>query len=303
MCLIFHHIFLSFSLQACSRHFCPTWWRECRDLQLSVFFLYIHLKGKVSLFVCIPSESSRRVLTCFSVTSGQVSHSRVNNAHVMWPRHACRAHTRSSPEGLNDNFNLFKSQFWKCVHWMTKFFGYYLPDGIVFFSPLSLCWNRKGATSAEFCSVITLPSSIKSANTPCVGSWWNGVITGLPFRLYQRCLWTGNVVGRGQTTVATAMAPFQRCTGKTERWRRQQRHGELWKLFYIIPRHNRADLSVCTHVHREERQLALHRLACFFKVHIRNISLDFPEYRFHRGEKIFWFQVHVCSILSHVLQL
>lgn len=26
------------------------------------------------------------------------------------------------------------------------------------------------------------------------------------------------------------------------------------KLFYIIPRHNRANLSVCTHVHREERQ-------------------------------------------------
>lgn len=235
-------------------------------------FFFIHWKGNVSLFVCIPCEASRRVLMCFSVTSGQVGRSRVNNAHVMWPRHACRARTRS-PEGLNDNFILFESQFRKCVRRMTKFFGYYLPDGIgFFFSPLSLCWNRKDATSAEFCSVITLPSSIKSANTPCVGSWWNSVIMGLPFRLYQRCLWMGTVVGRGQTTVATAMAPFQRCTGKTERWRRQQRHEELGKLFYIIPRHNRTDLSVHTRTQRGEAASATPSCMFFQSSHSEHFS-------------------------------
>lgn len=103
-----------------------------------------------------------------------------------------------------------------------------------FFGPQSFCCNRKGATSAEFCGVITIPSSIKSAHTLCVGSWWNGVIAGLPFRLYQRCLWTGTAVGRGQTTVATAMAAFQRCIGKPERWRQQQRHWEQGSCFTLF---------------------------------------------------------------------
>lgn len=92
----------------------------------------------------------------------------------------------------------------------------------------------------------------------------------------------GTAVGRGQTPVATAMASFQRCIGKLERWRQQQRHGEPGKLFYIIPRHNRDNLSVCTHTQRREVATSLWG---FFKVHIRNISLDFPEYRFHGKKK------------------
>lgn len=55
------------------------------------------------------------------------------------------------------------------------------------------------------------------------------------------------------------------------------------KLFYIIPRHNRANLSV--HTRTQGGEAALHRPVCFFKVHIWNISLDFPEYRFHGKKK------------------
>lgn len=161
--------------------------------------------------------------------------------------------------------------------------GNYSTDDIFFWLP-SFCWNRKGATSAEICSVIIVPSSIKSGNMLCGGRWWIGVIVRLPFCLYQRCLWMEMAVGRGQTTAATAMASFQRCIWKPERRRQQQRHREPGKLFYIIPRHNRDNLSVCAHTYTERRG-SDQSVWGFFKVHMRNISLDFPEYRFHGKKK------------------
>lgn len=79
------------------------------------------------------------------------------------------------------------------------------------------------------------------------------------------------------TATATAMASFQRYSGKPERWRQEQRQGEPGKLFYIIPRHNRANLSVRTHtrphaeIEKERREGELHHAMCFFKVQIGNI--------------------------------
>lgn len=50
------------------------------------------------------------------------------------------------------------------------------------------------------------------------------------------------------------------------------RQGEAGKLFYIIPRHNRANLSEHTHVHMEdEREAKLHHSMCFFKGQIGNV--------------------------------
>lgn len=72
------------------------------------------------------------------------------------------------------------------------------------------------------------------------------------------------------------MASFQRYSGKPERWRQEQRQGEPGKLFYIIPRHNRANLSVRTHTYTwwngvKRRGGKLHHPMCFFKVQIGNI--------------------------------
>lgn len=99
-------------------------------------------------------------------------------------------------------------------------------------------------------------------------------MAALALRPDRRCLWTER---------QWAAARLPRCTGKPERRRRQQRRGEPARLFYIIPRHNRDNLSVCTYVRREERWRPV--WVGFFKVHSRNISLDFPEYRFHGKKK------------------
>lgn len=98
-------------------------------------------------------------------------------------------------------------------------------------------------------------------------------MAALALRPDRRCLWTEQ---------RWAVARLPRCAGKPERRRRLQRRGEPARLFYIIPRHNRDNLSVCTYVRREERWRPV--WVGFFKVHSRNISLDFPEYRFH-GKK------------------
>lgn len=71
------------------------------------------------------------------------------------------------------------------------------------------------------------------------------------------------------------------------------REMETGKLFYIIPRHNRANLSVsaCTYTFA---------ILCFFKVQIGNISQDFPEYRFHGGKKLPLVSGFSCAAISAV---
>ncbi len=89
--------------------------------------------------------------------------------------------------------------------------------------------------------------------------------------------WGPGTLSLTTTATATAMASFQRYSGKPERWRQEQRQGEPGKLFYIIPRHNRANLSVHTHTHThmlkwsEGREGELHHPLCFFNIQIGNI--------------------------------
>lgn len=179
----------------------------------------IYLKGEVSSFACVPCKACRGVQLCVAVI--KITQNNDLSAPCL---------QKLIPWGLEQSFQPFRISFFKMWALADKI----LLSIIYHFGPQSFCWNRKGATSAEFCGVITVPSSIKSAHTLCVGSWWNGVIAGLPFRLYQHCLWTGTAVGRGQTTVATAMAAFQRCIGKPERWRQQQRHWERGSCFTLF---------------------------------------------------------------------
>lgn len=121
---------------------------------------------------------------------------------------------------------------------------------------------------------------------------------GLPLRLFQHCLWKGTEVLWGPfATLLCArrllpcsrchMASFQRYAGKPERdgdrERDMVRPGEL---FYIIPRHNRANPDVHTLKQGGE---------CVFSGF--RFSRDFPAYRFNgEGKKkkknsSRWFQV------------
>lgn len=147
------------------------------------------------------------------------------------------------------------------AHWQ-KFLGVW----IRFASPVNFHLNSALLILQEHFAASSLFSQTATSRSPSVlrvGSRFSGVISGLQLCLYQHCLWMGTKVGWGpgtlsQTTTATATASFQRYTGKPERWRQEQRHGEPGKLFYIIPRHNRANLSVCAHTYtcwnREEKE-------------------------------------------------
>lgn len=124
---------------------------------------------------------------------------------------------------------------------------------------------------------------------------FNGVISGLQLCLHQHCRWTVTKAGAANgtlsqnTTTATAMASFQRYTAKPERWRHEQRRGDPGKLFYIIPRHNRANLSVhahtytCWNTEREEKEIYV-----FFSVQIGNnfriaLNIDCMEKKYPAG--------------------
>lgn len=71
------------------------------------------------------------------------------------------------------------------------------------------------------------------------------------------------------------MAAFQRCTGKPERDGDTQRDMvRPGKLFYIIPRHNRANPNVRVHTLQQGGE-------CVFSTF--TFSRDFPAYRFNGG--------------------
>lgn len=74
------------------------------------------------------------------------------------------------------------------------------------------------------------------------------------------------------------MAAFQRCTGKPERDGDTQRDMvRPGKLFYIIPRHNRADPNVRVHTLQQGGECVFSRFT---------FSRDFPAYRFNgEGKK------------------
>lgn len=105
---------------------------------------------------------------------------------------------------------------------------------------------------------------------------------GLPLRLFQHCLWKGTEVLWGPfATLRCArrlppcsrchMASFQTYAGKPERdgdrERDMVRPGEL---FYIIPRHNRANPDV--HTLKQGGECVFSRF---------RFSRDFPAYRFN----------------------